>query len=113
MHDSRVLNFEEQILYPLKLFNLDGPDGFKYYWCDMRQPARLELAILRDRQNSGDYIYTMSEYMLPFPHRNYGIDFVYQQDNASIHALHEKMSFLLENNANTMVWPARPPDCNR
>ncbi|KAG3194349.1 hypothetical protein PC128_g9439 [Phytophthora cactorum] len=23
-----------------KKFNLDGPDGFKYYWRDMRQPAQ-------------------------------------------------------------------------
>ncbi|GMF29672.1 unnamed protein product [Phytophthora fragariaefolia] len=127
---------EENILKPdEKKFYLDGPDGFKYYWRDMRQPARSflrrqngggsvmvvgafsaagksELAILRGRQNSGDYIYTLSEYLLPFAHANYGVDFVFQQDNASIHASHETRQFLQEMQINTMVWPARPPDCN-
>ncbi|KAE9033868.1 hypothetical protein PR002_g8441 [Phytophthora rubi] len=32
-----------------KKFNLDGPDGFKYYWRDMRQPAQ---SFVR-RQNGG------------------------------------------------------------
>ncbi|KAG3024935.1 hypothetical protein PC121_g24745 [Phytophthora cactorum] len=32
---------EEHILKPdEKMFNLDGPDGFKYYWRGMRRPAQ-------------------------------------------------------------------------
>ncbi|KAG3012684.1 hypothetical protein PC128_g6865 [Phytophthora cactorum] len=50
--------------------------------------------------------------MLPFAHRNHGVDFVFQQDNASIHASRETTSFLQEMEVNTMVWPARSPDCN-
>ncbi|RAW19948.1 hypothetical protein PC110_g23610, partial [Phytophthora cactorum] len=113
----------------------DGPDGFKYYWRDMRRPApayvrrqngggsvmvwgafsaagKSKLAILRGCQNSGDYIYTLSEYLLPFAHANYGVDFASQQDNASIHASRETKQFLEENEMSTMVWPDRSPDGN-
>ncbi|POM78188.1 Putative retroelement [Phytophthora palmivora] len=142
---ARISWAEEHILNPgiskytifsdEKKFNLDGPDGFKYYWRDIRQPpqsyirrqngegsvmvwgvfsaaGKSKLAILRGRQNSEDYIYTLSEYMLPFAHANYGIDFVFQQDNASIHASRETTHFLQEMQVNTMVWPVRSPDCN-
>ncbi|KAG2814317.1 hypothetical protein PC111_g14039 [Phytophthora cactorum] len=106
---------EEHILKPdEKMFNLDGPDGFKYYWRGMRRPAqsyvrrqdgegsvmvwgtfsaagKSKLAILCGRQNS---------------------DFVFQQDNASIHASRETKHILEENEVCTMVCPARSPDCN-
>ncbi|POM81518.1 Hypothetical protein PHPALM_497 [Phytophthora palmivora] len=118
-----------------KKFNLDGPDGFKFYWRDMRRPPQLylqrqngggsvmvwgafsaegksKLVFLKGRQNSGDYIYTISEYMVPFAHSNHGTDFVFQQDNASIHASRETTHFLKEMEVETMVWPARSPDCN-
>ncbi|KAE9038203.1 hypothetical protein PR001_g8046 [Phytophthora rubi] len=70
-----------------KKFNLDGPDGFKYYWRDMRQPAQ---SFVR-RQNGGGSV---------------------MQDNASIHASRETTSFSQEMEVNTMAWPARSPDCN-
>ncbi|POM64837.1 Hypothetical protein PHPALM_19586 [Phytophthora palmivora] len=82
------------------ILNPDGPDGFKFFWRDMGRPPQLyqqrqngegsvmvwgvsaedksKLVFLKDRQNSGDYIYTISEYMLPFAHPNHGTDFVVQ-----------------------------------
>ncbi|GMF81232.1 unnamed protein product [Phytophthora fragariaefolia] len=78
-----------------KMWNLDGPDGFQYYWWDLRRPPRQTkrrqagggsimvwaafssrgkspLVVLTGRQNSDDYVYTVSEYLLPFAHLNYG-----------------------------------------
>jgi hypothetical protein len=118
-----------------KKFNSNGPEGYKNYWRDLRQPAqsfehrqngggsvmvwgafsargKSELAVLRGRQNSGHYIYTVYEYMLTIAHLNHGADFVFQQDNASIHASHETTCFLQVQEVNTVVWPARFHDCN-
>ncbi|KUF87249.1 hypothetical protein AM588_10001449 [Phytophthora nicotianae] len=136
--EKHILNpgtWEYTIFSDEKKFNLDGPDGYKYYWRDLRQPAqsyvrcqngggsvmvwgafgakgKSQMAILRGRQNSGDYIYTVSEYLLPFAHASYGVDFVFQQDNASIHTSRETTHFLQETQVDTMVWLARSPDCN-
>ncbi|POM71688.1 transposable element Tc3 Transposase [Phytophthora palmivora] len=96
---ARISWVEEHILnpgiwkytnyYDEKKFNLDGPDDFKYYWCDIRQPPQSYVC----RQNGGGSVmvlgaFSTAEYMLPFAHTKYGIDFVFQQDNASIHASH-------------------------
>ncbi|KAG2816009.1 hypothetical protein PC111_g13308 [Phytophthora cactorum] len=113
---ARMAWAEEHILNPgkCKKFNLDGPNGYKFYWHDLRQPTqsyarrqsgggsvmvwgafsdkgKSKLAILRGRQNS---------------------DYVFQQDNASIHASRETKQFLQEMQVNIMVWPARSPDYN-
>lgn len=118
-----------------KKFNLDGPDGYKYYWRDLRRPAQTyvrrqngggsvmvwgafsalgksKLAVLRGRQNSSDYVYTLSEYMFPFAHLHHGTDFSFQQDNAPIHSSTETKEFLAEMEVVPMKWPARSPDLN-
>ncbi|KAG3145294.1 hypothetical protein PI126_g13796 [Phytophthora idaei] len=81
-------------------------------WGAFSAAGKSKLAILRGRQSSGDYIYSLPEYLLPFAHANYGVDFVFQQDNASIHASRETKQFLEKNEVITMVWLARSPDCN-
>uniref|UniRef100_H3H4F5 Tc1-like transposase DDE domain-containing protein n=1 Tax=Phytophthora ramorum TaxID=164328 RepID=H3H4F5_PHYRM len=111
-----------------KKFNLDGPNGLQRYWYDVRRPPRTtvrrqngggsvmvwggfsakgktELAVLIGRQTSAQYIYTVSEFLLPYAHLNYGMDFVYQQDNASIHTSQKTKAFFEEQGANVLDWP--------
>ncbi|KAK1935345.1 Transposable element Tc3 transposase [Phytophthora citrophthora] len=119
-----------------KKWNHDGPDGFQIYWRDIRRPPRqtkrrqagggsvmvwegfsaagkTKLAVLYGKQNSDDYVYTMSEYLLPFAHLHYGTDFVYQQDGASIHRSKRTTEFLKEQDVRVLPWVARSPDLNQ
>ncbi|KAG3071247.1 hypothetical protein PI124_g16695 [Phytophthora idaei] len=118
-----------------KKWNLDGPDGLQNYWRDIRRPPRqtkrhqagggsamvwagfsaagkTKLAVLHGKQNSDDYVYTVSEYLLPFAHLHHGTDFVYQQDGASTHRSKRTMEFFSEQGIHVLDWPARSPDLN-
>nr|CCA18860.1 GK10162 putative [Albugo laibachii Nc14] len=110
-----------------KKWNLDGTNGFQHYWRDLHLPARQtkrsqaggglfmvwgafsalgksNLVVLVARQNSEDYIHTVSENLLPFVHLNHGTDFTYQQDNASIHVSKSSIEFFNENVLNWKVY---------
>ncbi|GMF40309.1 unnamed protein product [Phytophthora fragariaefolia] len=83
-------------------FNLDGTDGYKFYWRDLRRPPRRYLS----RQKGGGSLM----HLLPFAHRNYGTDFIFMQDNASIYASNETTTFFKDIGVTLLEWPARSPD---
>ncbi|KAG6966637.1 hypothetical protein JG687_00004714 [Phytophthora cactorum] len=118
-HDRHATGGLGTDFFPTRKFNLDGLDGLQSYWHDVRRPSRTtvrrqngggsvmvwgafsakgksKLAMLAGRQASVQYTYTVSEFLLPYAHLNYGVDFVYQQDNASIHTSKETMQFFEE-----------------
>lgn len=55
-------------------------------WGAFSYVGKKKLGFLEGNQNILDYIYTSSEYLLPFAHLHYGIGFIFQQENVSIHS---------------------------
>ena len=57
-------------------------------------PDKADLCVLEGSQTIYDYVTTIADYMLPFAHANHGLDFVFQQDNASINSSKETTEWL-------------------
>ncbi|GMF44611.1 unnamed protein product [Phytophthora fragariaefolia] len=122
-----------------KKFKLDGPDGYRYYWHDVRQDPDLfsrrvsgggsvmiwaviswhgktKLVVLEGRQRSIDYTRTLRENLLPYLETlrsNHEVSRpVFQHDNASIHSARHAKDFLHSESVSTLKCPAKSPDLN-
>ncbi|CAI5440302.1 unnamed protein product [Caenorhabditis angaria] len=117
-----------------KKWNLDGPDGFRSYWRDLRKDPRLfsrrnfgggslmiwgafcgkkklQLQFISTKMNSNDYQEVLKKTIVPF-FRNRRNTHIFQQDNASIHKSRSTLDFLAKNRIKDMKWPACSPDLN-
>src|SRR5262249_442944 len=134
-HISWTTEWAKVIFSDEKKFNLDGPDGIRSYWHDLRDKPQVmskrgfvggsvmvwpgfgrsgKTAIVRlnGRQNANNYQDPLRDHLLPAGHRIAGQNWVFQQDNAPIHRARTTQRWFEANQVTVLDWPSLSPDLN-
>lgn len=118
-----------------KKFNGDGPDGWSYYWHDVRQDEKIfskrknggfsvmvwacfsrygkgPLVFVDGNLNSEGYVHILQSHLLPFLDMYHPEQVIFQQDNAPIHVSKRSKGWFNEEGIQLLDWPAHSPDLN-
>ena len=81
-------------------------------WAAFSDQGTTDLCFIEGNMDSTMYLYYLNTYLLPYAHRTFGTDFIYQQDNASVHKSNESKDWFREEGIEVLDWPSKSPDLN-
>lgn len=118
-----------------KKFNSDGPDGYKYYYHDLRKDdiilsrrqfgggsvicwaaigfeGKTEIKLISGKIKSVNYIKLIDEQLAKYGTQIGGQNYIFQHDNAAVHTVKLVKGYFSEHNIPILMWPAHSPDLN-